>query len=640
MTGCGALSVRLASQAVMRESKNYGIMERFPPLSTQGMAFLKILLALLLSLGFNTLWSGFLSPRLSRRDPSIPIDTHASFPGPRTILIVNIVAILLIIRSLWNMEGLWEQLRNLRDVGFLLLCVLTFIGLWGVILPRWRTGIALTVLLFLAWIADRNYLHLSIVQTAWTFLRRGNVPLLLLSAIAAAGGFSLISDLWRRRLNARVRFSFAFAASSIITGILILARTELAGAHARQDPFILALALTSIVVAWKLLFSPGQAGVKTTLIAVAIFWLEYASLRGQSLFEIQIYALALFLSCLPALILCGLLILRDRSRTAIVLLCFLGGILSAAPIVLYNLLAERGSDVNFFLATVHFSGIPTSVSLFLNRGAFSGLTAVQTTLTASFLVYLFVALVEEGSKGWMLSRANAPFARSLPELLGMAILVAMGFSAAENIVNPALFIDAVRNFLMTPDGANLAHLTATFLGRSFLITLVHVFGTAVLAYHLGMAIFASPRLREQFTNKRLHPILSMLHDTLTVQSDATFRRILFFKGILCAVLFHAAFNFSMSLLDLLPLPAVALPAFLRTATSILPGSDASGVIALFCTLYIAGGIGLVLLLFASARRMHANGDLQAKTELAAPRQKGWTLDALFVEKLDGGKAIA
>ncbi|MFA6039002.1 MAG: PrsW family glutamic-type intramembrane protease [Candidatus Peribacteraceae bacterium] len=579
------------------------------------------LLVLALAILLHSIWTGLLPMfRVSEASRAV---LHRGGPSTalrfRTIAALIAVCVLLFVRYLWTIEGLWQQIVKQGDIGIILLSFLGVVGIGSLFSRYGKRLLALPLLLAAVVAADHWFLRLGIAATAMEWAPRAETLLILLSLAAVVGLLFLLHDMRGSKITMRYRYTVAFFTATLFTWVLILAHAEFSGAESRHDPFILALALTCIIIAWKLLFSPGHPGVKAALIATSVFWLQYASLRYESQTALRTYLLAVLLSSLPALMVCASLILRNVRRMNFVLLSFLGGILSTAPIVLYNVLVENVTVVNFFIATITFRSIPSSASLFFNRQAFGDLSLLQSTLVTQLLIFFLLALLEEGSKTWMVRRGSAPFSRTLTDMLCAGILVSIGFSVAENMLNPTYFMDAVYEFTSLMNGASLARLLGTMVSRSFVVAFVHVLATTVATYHIGVALFASPGLEKQFSDQKLHPLLGLIHGILYMKSEATFQHVQYIRGILYAVLIHGAFNYSMGLLDLLRTPSTIHSGVVRNFLLLMPGQNAALPISFVIAVYFLGGSWLLRRLFVSARRMQDNGDVIAKFEADADK---------------------
>ncbi|MEK7218167.1 MAG: PrsW family glutamic-type intramembrane protease [Patescibacteria group bacterium] len=577
------------------------------------------LLVAALTLLLHSVWSGMLPMfRVSEASRSVLLRGGTSkVLRFRTLAALLAVCVLLFVRYLWTIEGLWLQILKQQDVGIILLAALAAVGMGGIIARYGKWCLLPPILLGIAWAADIALLDSVMTAFAKEWGLRPQTLLIALALAAFIGLSSVLYDIRRGAITMRYRYTVAFFAATLFAWVLIMAHAEFSSAEARHDPFILALALTCIVLAWKLLFSPGHPGVKAALIATSVFWLQYVSLRDETSATLQTYLIAVLLSSLPALMLCAFLILRSVRRMNFVLLSFLGGILSTAPIVLYNVLVENVTVVNFFIASVTFRSIPSSATLFFNRQVFGDLSLIQMTLVTQMVIFLLLALLEEGSKAWIVRRGSAPFSRSLTEMLIAGILVSVGFSVAENMLNPTFFIDAVWQFTQQQNLDSFLRLLGTMISRSFVVAFVHVLATTVSTYHIGVALFASPGLEKQFSDQKLHPVLGLIHGLLYMNAEATFKHVQYIRGILYAVLLHGAFNYSMGLLDLLRTPGAIHAGFFRNVLLLMPGQNAALPLSFVIALYFIGGSWLLGRIFRSARRMQEHGDVISKFETDA-----------------------
>jgi hypothetical protein len=394
-----------------------------------------------------------------------------------------------------------------------------------------------------------------------------------------------IFEQWRWKGDKdRYKYFFAFVLGTVVTWILIGFKRALFETTAQQDPFIMALGVVCVVVGWKFLFGPWNANVKATVLGTFVFWVAYAILRHKTNEELIATAIAAVMALIPAAIWCKLFLSYHRQRLSIVMLAFFAGMLSTVPILFYHQLMIRGVELNFFVFKIVPISFGGAAQQFVSDTVLSG----GGTLKAA-----------------VLRHSSAEFFRSIDDTLQLAVVVAIGFAFAENLVNPVYFVGFVRNFLLGPDGPQWAPLIGNVVGRSILTSMVHILSTGVLGYFFGLAFFSSPLLRDQFAQGKVHPVVQWVHRVLQLKAEAIYSQYKMAQGIIAAIVLHGVFDFIVSLPEVLPGNPQTVGAVLGLAeNSFLQGVSITMPPAL---LYVVGGCWLLIYLFAKKEDMKEYG---------------------------------
>jgi RsiW-degrading membrane proteinase PrsW (M82 family) len=194
----------------------------------------------------------------------------------------------------------------------------------------------------------------------------------------------------------------------------------------------------------------------------------------------------------------------------------------------------------------------TRSSSALVTGAIMEPASIRSTLLSTLLAFLLVGVIEEGSKFWVLRKSGMEFFRSINDVVELAIIVAIGFAFAENVINPTYFVGFVREYLLAPSSADWGAFAGNVVGRSILTTMVHIVSTGVLGYFLGLAIFAGPYLEEARQRGKTALVAGVAHAFFQLPEKVVFRKQVMVTGFAIAVILHGLFNFMVSLPDLLP----------------------------------------------------------------------------------------
>lgn len=419
--------------------------------------------------------------------------------------------------------------------------------------------------------------------------------------IAAFGLF----DQWKwRGSKDRYKYFFAFILGTVVTWVLIAFKRGMFETGIQQDPFLMALGVTCIVVGWRFLFGPWSASIKATVLGTFLFWVSYAILRHKTGVEVLATAIATVVALVPVAVWCGLFLSYHRQRMSIVVLAFFAGMLSTVPILFYAALMQRGVELNFFLFKVVPLSYGGSSTSFVEQSVlFGGITGLRTAVIATLITYLIVGIIEEVSKYWVLRYSSAPFFRSIDDALQLSIIVAIGFAFAENLVNPTYYVGFVQNYLLVQNPM-WGQFIGNVVGRAVLTNMVHILSTGVLGYFFGLAFFASPLLKERFSKGRVHPFIQWVHRLLDMKAETIFSRYKLTQGMLCAVLLHGIFDFVVSLPDILPGNPATIGALIGSSPGIL---HSISITFLPSILYVVGGCWLLVSLFARKEDMKEFG---------------------------------
>lgn len=210
---------------------------------------------------------------------------------------------------------------------------------------------------------------------------------------------------------------------------------------------------------------------------------------------------------------------------------FVGGILAAQLILLYK--GNWDQTINFLFFELNLIDFRSSISSLFTDAVWGGL-----------FVFLGIAMMEEFSKFIIMRSLNKNHFRSIDDVIGLAIVSALGFSFYENMV----YFNAQWGSLAGGDYALFV------ISRITIVTMVHMLSSGVLGYYFGLAHFASPVLRLQHKEKKRHPITDFIKSILYMRSSDVFRDEMMAIGLILAITLHAAYNFILSsLIDFSPI---------------------------------------------------------------------------------------
>lgn len=423
----------------------------------------------------------------------------------------------------------------------------------------------------------------------------------LIAFFSIAGLISLICQLhWKGSSE----YVFAIFAGTIIAFVMLGFSRVLFMGTAQQNPFLMALAVVCTIFAWRFLFGPWDAHVKSTVLGSFIFWLSIHILLLQPDGERMKFLLAVLIALIPAFIWIGLFMEYHIQKKAVVVLMFFAGMLSTAPILFYDALVRHGVQFQFFLFTIIPENFNRSSSLFVTD-SLRDITTVKTALYTAFISFLIVGFIEELSKVWVLKRSGQRFFESIADVLQLSIIVAIGFAFAENILNPMYFQAFVKNYLIDPPTPEWLQFLGNALGRSILTTMVHILASGLLGYFLGVALFKANPDGSKEPQQQWHLFSYLLHAAMRVPEKTVFRRETILLGFVIAVLLHGIFNFLVTLSDLLP----GNPRTIGELFNMSPDSFLNHVSLLLVPslLYVVGGLWLLGTLLSMRENQKVRG---------------------------------
>ena len=407
---------------------------------------------------------------------------------------------------------------------------------------------------------------------------------------------------WRGTKD-RYQYFFAFVLGTLVTWILIAFKRSFFEGGLSGDAFFMALGMVCVVIGWKFLFGPWSASIKATVLGTFLFWVIYAILRFKTQDELIATGLATIVAIIPVIIWCRLFLSYHRERFSVVILAFFAGMLSTVPILFYSELMRRGIELNFFV----FKIVPLNYSTTAQSFVSGSLRETGTTsiVLVTLVTYLMVGVIEEISKYWVLRHSSKQFFRSIDDALQLSIVVAIGFAFAENLINPTYFVGFVQDYLLRPPTPEWGPFIGSVVGRSVLTNMVHILSTGIIGYYFGLAFFASPLLRQQFMEGKVHPVVQAFHRMLNLKSEDIYSRTQMMLGLFFAIVVHGLFDFTVSLSEVLPGRPDTVGALLGQSPDTF--LSAISLVLLPAILYIVGGFWLLVTLFEHKENMKEFG---------------------------------
>lgn len=400
-------------------------------------------------------------------------------------------------------------------------------------------------------------------------------------------------------------YLFAIIIGTVVTFSLIGFKQALFTGHG-QDPFMMALGVVCIIVAWQFLFGPWTPLIKAVVLGTFLFWVGVHLIFRELPSDRTAHLIAIGIAFIPAVIWCWLFLEYHKQRKSVVVLMFFAGMISTAPILFYDAMVRGGVELQFFLFRIVPESFTRSSNVFVSSSMVTS-PGVETTLMSTLIAFLLVGLIEECSKFWVLKKSGQSIFTSIDDVMQLAIIVAIGFAFAENVLNPTYFIAFVREYIVNPPTPDWSGFMGNILGRSILTNMVHIVSTGVLGYFFGMALFARPYLEDiERKGKKLYVPL-FLHWFLRLPVKEIFRREMMIIGFVLSILMHGLFNFMVTLPDILP----GNPRTIGDIFNLGEGSPFNyiAILVVPSLLYVVGGFWLLSTLFYKKECMKERGHI-------------------------------
>src|SRR3989338_6315664 len=401
-------------------------------------------------------------------------------------------------------------------------------------------------------------------------------------------------------------YVFAVGLGTLLTFALLGFQRAIFAGEAGSDTFAVALGVVFMAITWRMLFGPWSASIKATVLGTFVLLMAVHLLWHEPAETLKAHLIAIAVAAIPAVIWCVLFLQEHRQKLSSTLLMFFAGMLSTAPILFYDMLVRSGVELQFFLFRITQESFSRSSSAFVS-GSLAAMPDIRTTLVSSLVTFMIVGLIEEASKPLVTSHTAKGVVSSVDDVMQLAVIVAIGFAFAENILNPTYFVFFVQQYLLIPASPPGGEFLGNVVGRSILTSMVHILSTGVMGYFLGLAIFAGPLVSDVEREDREYIVAYTLSKFLRLPEKAVFRTQMLCTGIVLATVLHGFFNFAVTLPDL-------LPSHPKTIGDLLGAADGSFLHSIAFLLipslfYVVGGFWVLTSLFARKENEKERGIL-------------------------------
>lgn len=421
------------------------------------------------------------------------------------------------------------------------------------------------------------------------------------ACVAVVGCFDMTLRIRRKktRLLSACVLGTVLAYGLITVGKILLRPGGHAGAQVMACAFVL------VIIGWSVLFGPWSAKTKAAVLGFFVFWVSFAILMEDTPQDRLLRVVAALVALIPACIWCGLFLRYHTEKISRVLMMFFGGMLSTVPILFYDALVRSGTEFEFFLFRIIPQNFSATSQSFVT-GQLGVTTSVHRGVLVSLLSFFIVGLIEECSKVWVIKRNGETMFSSVNEAIELSIIVAIGFAFAENVINPSYFMSFVRDYLLLPDTPQIGAFVSNVAGRSILTSMVHILSTGVFGYFYGRAVFAASILQEERKQGIPLVFLQKAESILHVKMVDLYRWMMWWAGMLSAIALHGAFDFLVTIPDILPGQPRSLGELLGISNSFLGAFPLLMFPALF---YVVGGFWLLTRLFEERENEEERGHL-------------------------------
>ena len=247
------------------------------------------------------------------------------------------------------------------------------------------------------------------------------------------------------------------------------------------------------------------------------------------------------LAIIPAIVWLYLFLRRHHENKWLVALTFIGGMLAARLILVYQGYWDQTINLIFF--HVQPTNFAENIKTLLG----------SRPMLALFLSFVGVGVIEEYGKFWIMRLINHRFFKSIDDVIELAIIAALGFAFLENIIY----------FSQNWGQISAGGFFVFALIRVTIVTMVHILCSGILGYYYGMAFFASPMLKIQHMKRKRHPVLQFLKKVLHLKKSHMYHDEMMIIGLVLSMGIHALYDFLLTInIKLLGIPLVVPIMFL------------------------------------------------------------------------------
>ncbi|OGJ51980.1 hypothetical protein A2335_03065 [Candidatus Peregrinibacteria bacterium RIFOXYB2_FULL_32_7] len=234
--------------------------------------------------------------------------------------------------------------------------------------------------------------------------------------------------------------------------------------------------------------------------------------------------IAIILAITPIIIWGYLFYIKDPEPRRLILITFIGGMLSVIPIMFYKWTWQYIPKINIFFYLNNFDHHLIQIG---------DLLTIPISVIFSFM---FVGVIEEYMKHAVVKYGDKKYFRNIDDSIEFSIIAALGFAFIENILY----------FLMIWEHQGVENLVIAFIFRSIFSTFAHILFSGIFGYYYGIANFATPIYQEEILKNR-HKIINFLHKCIHLKGETIFKEEKITEGLIISMSLHAVFNIILEL---------------------------------------------------------------------------------------------
>lgn len=246
-----------------------------------------------------------------------------------------------------------------------------------------------------------------------------------------------------------------------------------------------------------------------------------------------LWSIAIVVAFIPIFTWIYFLIRKDEKRKGVIFAMFFFGILTVAPLLLFQYSWKLFPQLNVFTV------IPGKIS---------------NIIISSILIIAILAFMEEVFKQWLVRFADKKWllVKSVNDSIRLSIVAALGFSFAENVYP---------YFFQLLGSGDYKGLIGAYFFRSLFTAGAHIFFSGIFGYYYGIGKFVTNyRDEAKWKGKKLY-IARFICKIFRMPQDQAYREEKILQGLLYAGIFHSVYNSFMQYNMIIPALVVVLIGF-------------------------------------------------------------------------------
>lgn len=246
-----------------------------------------------------------------------------------------------------------------------------------------------------------------------------------------------------------------------------------------------------------------------------------------------LWSIAILIAFIPILTWIYFLVRKDEKRKGVMAAMFFFGILTVAPLLLFQYSWRLFPQLNVFAV------IPEKI---------------PNIIVSSVIIIAILAFMEEVFKQWLVRFTDKKWllVSTVNDSIRLSIVAALGFSFAENVY-PYFF-----QLLQSGDYKGLI---GAYFFRSLFTAGAHIFFSGIFGYYYGVGKFVTNyRDEAKWEGKKLY-FARFICKIFGIPQDLAYREQKILEGLLYAGIFHSIYNSFMQYNMIIPALVIVLIGF-------------------------------------------------------------------------------